>query len=286
MEDLKPSDLKMTSTNLSSRSFEEANSDIVKLYDYVTLKANEAINWYYFKKKPKRIYGLILRYCSIVFIALAGILPILITIFDRFKINPAWSAVAVALAALMIAIDKFGGFTSGWIRYVIAAQKLGQALEEFRFTWESNKHGLSGTSMSSEEIKTVVNNCKEFLQKVQAIVSEETQKWMAEFQSALNDIEAAAKVADEAAKATVKAKEEGAIAVTVTNGSSCVQPWSISIDGIKVSDYSGNTVALSNFKPGIAIVKITGIINGKNVSQEIPVKITGGEISNISMTLS
>jgi hypothetical protein len=286
MEDLKPSNFKMPTTNMLLWTPEETTQAIEELYNYVTDKAKKAIDWYYFKRNPKRIFGLILRYSSMVFIALAGILPVLITIFDYCKINPAWSAIAVSLAVFMIGIDKFGGFTSGWIRYVVAAQKLNQALEEFRFTWESDKHRLAGTTISSEEIKTLVNNCKIFLQQVQSIVSEETQKWVAEFQSALNDIEAAAKVAAEAAKATVKAKEVGAISITVTNGVSCGTPWSVFLDGRIVSDYSGITAALTNLYPGIVTIKITGIINGKNVQDEKPVKVTGGEITTVTMTLS
>ena len=285
MKDLKPSDLEMGSENKSSGSQQETEKSLDHLYEYVIKKASEAIEWYYEKRKPKRTYGLLLRYSSIFFIALAGILPILITIFDSCNINPAWSAVVVGLAGLMLGIDKFGGFTSGWIRYVMAAQKLNKILEEFRFTWESNKVRPTDTPLNTDEIQTLIKNCKEFLQKVQSIVSDETQKWVVEFKSALNDIEEAAKIAAESAKANVKTKEEGAIAITVSNGKSSEKPWSVTLDGKFVSNYSGNTAALSNLKPGIIIIKITGTINGKNVEDEKPVSVKGGEISSITMTL-
>jgi len=286
MEDLKPSELETGLKDKSSGSQKDVEKSLNQLYEYAIKKATEAIDWYYFKRKPKRRYGLLLRYCSIFLIALAGILPILITIFKNCNINPAWSAVVVGLAGLMLAIDKFGGFTSGWIRYVMAAQKLNQIMEEFRFTWESNKVRPMDTPLNTDEIQTLIKNCQEFLQNVQLIVSDETQKWVVEFQSALNDIDEAAKIAAESAKANVKTKEEGAIAITVSNGVSCEKPWSITLNGKFVSNYSGNSAALSNLKPGIVILKITGTINGKHVEDEKPVSVKGGEISSITMTLA
>ncbi|MCX6251017.1 MAG: SLATT domain-containing protein [Bacteroidetes bacterium] len=286
MEDLKPSNFGSPRKMKSIWTPEETTIALEELYTYVTGKASEAINWYYVKRNPKRIVGLTLRYCSIVFIALAGIIPILVTMYPKCNYNPGWAAIAVALAGLMIAIDKFGGFTSGWIRYVVAAQKLNQALEEFRFTWESDKHRLAGSAISPDEIKTLVNNCKEFLEKAQTIVSDETQKWVGEFQSALKDIEASAKVAEDAAKSTVKAKEDGAIALTVTNGSSCNGPWVVYLNGSKTGDYTGNNAALSHIKPGIVVIKVTGSIPPKSVQAEQPVTVKGGEIATLSLTLS
>ncbi|MCX6306000.1 MAG: SLATT domain-containing protein [Bacteroidetes bacterium] len=285
MEDLKPSALNITVDKGLSSTPEEAAQDLVSLYNYVTDKAKKAIEWYYVKRNPKRFYGLILRYSAIVLIALAGILPVITTMYPDSPVPAAWASVAVALAALMIAIDRFGGFTSGWIRYVVAAQKLDEALEEFRFTWESNKHKLAGSALSPEELQAVVNNCKDFLQKVQAIVSEETQKWVAEFQSAINDIEASAKVAAETAKASVKAKEEGAVAISVTNGKDWDRPWSVALEDTPAGTYTGNTAALTNLKPGIVKIKITGVIKGAPFEHEQPVIIKGGEITSLTFTL-
>jgi len=285
MEDLKPSDLENSPENESYNSTPVTVKSLDHLFIYVIDKINESINWYFDKRKSKRTVGLILRYSSIGLIALAGILPILITIFDTLKINPAWSAVVVGLAVFMIGIDKFGGFTSGWIRYVIAAQKLTEISEEFRFNWETTKLKLKDTSLNSDEIQTLAKTCQEFLQKAQSVVSEETQKWVAEFQSALNDIESAAKVSAESAKAAVKAKEEGAIALNVSNGVSCDKPWSIYLDGKFISNFSGTSAALSNLKPGIVILKIAGVIKSKNVEDEKPVIVKGGEISSLTMTL-
>jgi hypothetical protein len=283
----------LIATSLESSSYEKSlsadqtnDASLEKLYDYSVLKATEAIKWYYVKRNPKKTIGLILRYGSIGSIALAGILPILIAIFDKAEINPAWSAVIVGLAGLMLGIDRFGGFTSGWVRYIVAAQKLNQILEDFRFTWAlNNLRPDNSIPLSIDEKKILIKSCQDFLQSVQSIVNDETQKWVIEFQSALTDIETSFKSASEATKADIKKKETGAISLAVSNGKSSEKPWSLSINEKLINSFSGNSAVLADLEPDIFKLKITGIINGKPVEDEKPVIVKGGEISSITMTL-
>jgi hypothetical protein len=162
-----------------------------KLFAYVKERAEEAINWYYAERKWKRFMGSALRYGVILATAAVGVIPILGTIYKKNDvpgIEPAWSAIAIAVIGVILAFDKFGGFTSGWVRYIAAAQELNQALENFRFTWEIEKLKLS-TPITTEETQEMISKCKEFLLQVQAIVDKETQKWVAEFQSAIKEID-------------------------------------------------------------------------------------------------
>jgi hypothetical protein len=285
MEDLKPSVLEAGTDKRFLGTLQANEEYLDNLYDYVIKKATEAIDWYYEKRKPKRRSGLILRYGSILFVALAGILPVIATIYDS-RISPGWSAVVVGLAALMIGIDKFGGFTTGWIRYVVAAQKLTQLLEEFRFSWKTSKIRPVDTQLTIDEMQALMKKCMEFLEKVQSVVTDETQKWVAEFQSALSEVESSVKATAEQTKAAVKTKEEGAVSVSLTNGSSCDNPWSLRLDGKLLSTHSGNSAALNNLKPGIFTLKITGTINKKSAEDEKPVIVEGGKIALVTMTLT
>jgi len=99
----------------------------------------------------------------------------------------------------MIAIDKLGGFTIAWVRYILAAQELDQIVDTFRFTWETEKLKL-GTPINNEEIQGMISKCKEFLLQANVIVHEESKKWVAEFQTALKEVDEAAKAAAEVAK--------------------------------------------------------------------------------------
>jgi hypothetical protein len=123
------------------------------------------------------------------------------------------------------------------------------------------------------------------LLKVQLIVSEETQKWVTEFQSALSDIEASAKAAAETAKETIKVKEKGAMSVQILNGKDCQGPWKLELDGKVIKSDTGSSVALPDLNPGIITLKISGSIKGQSVQYQTPVIIKGGEIATVSLTL-
>jgi low affinity Fe/Cu permease len=54
-------------------------------------------------------------------VAVAGVLPVLSQIFgagSSVKIQPAWAAVALAIAVSLVALDRFFGFSSAWARYM------------------------------------------------------------------------------------------------------------------------------------------------------------------------
>jgi hypothetical protein len=264
-----------------------ANESLDNLFAYVAKKAEDAINWYYAGRKRKRLIGSALRYGVILSTAAAGIIPILGTIYKHNNIpaiEPAWSAIAIAIAALMIAFDKFGDFTSGWVRYILAAQELNQALENFRFTWEIEKLKLS-TPAKTEETQAMIAKCKEFLLQVQAIVDKETQKWVAEFQSAIKEIDEAAKIAAEVAKEKAKMEQVGAISIEVTNGNDCGDGWYVSLDGGPEKQFKGKRGALTGIKPGIIAVKAVGQIKGKECRDNKPVEVSGGKTSNLTLKL-
>jgi hypothetical protein len=92
----------------------------------------------------------LLRLGAILAVAVAGLIPLIGELLkrnDKLWLSPAWATVALALAGLLIAIDRFGGYTSGWIRYVRTAQKLTSLQGEFRLDWEEYRRtSLADTS--------------------------------------------------------------------------------------------------------------------------------------------
>jgi len=172
-------------------SWEEANriDSFVNVFTYVDSACDRAISWYYRKKKSKRILGYILRLFSIISVAAAGIIPVLGEILDTgrqdIEFSPAWSTIALAAAGLLITIDKFGGYTSGWIRFVRAAQALTVVKSEYRLEWE--KLQLKGGP--SEPDQTPLSLCYDYLTRVNDIVNAETNEWAKEFQAALTTLD-------------------------------------------------------------------------------------------------
>jgi low affinity Fe/Cu permease len=61
-------------------------------------------------------------------VAVAGVLPVLSQILDAgssgIVIQPAWATVALAIAAALIVLDRFFGFSSAWARYMVTGQAI------------------------------------------------------------------------------------------------------------------------------------------------------------------
>ncbi len=101
---------------------------------------------------------------------------------------------ALALAAALVALDRFYGFTSSWTRYLATAQDLKQALDEFRFYWEYERLRWTDGRPSDEQTTEALARFKGFVSQVNQIVRQETNAWIAEFRTSLQAIEEVAKV--------------------------------------------------------------------------------------------
>jgi hypothetical protein len=126
----------------------------------------------------------------------------------------------VALAAAFFGLDKFFNYSTGWMRYVKTDLALRTALEDFELEWEIARAGWPAGDPSDEQVKEMLGRCKAFAASINAIVIDETNVWITEFQASLNQLgdsvkAAEARVAADAAKREEAAKAVGALNVTV-----------------------------------------------------------------------
>lgn len=179
-----------------------------RLFAFADSHCTKAVQWYNTRKRSKQRFGYSLRFLSIIAVAVAGIIPVLSEIICRGDaaqcISPAWATVSFALAALFIALDRFSGYTSGWVRYVKSAQKLTELQGQFRLDWCMYLHGEADVSIdksrdSENDQNPVFLNrnhglrlCKEYISSVNSVVSRETDLWAQEFQQTLVQFEKSA----------------------------------------------------------------------------------------------
>jgi hypothetical protein len=162
-----------------------------QLYFFVMEECAASINWYYRKKGSKSLLGFLLRLGAILAVAVAGLIPLIGELLKRNGIpgiSPAWATVALALAGLLIAIDRFGGYTSGWIRYIRTAQMLTSLQGEFRLDWEEYRRSSLEETSGADRTKEGINLCLTFLRAVCAQVRLETDLWAQDFQQALQTV--------------------------------------------------------------------------------------------------
>ena len=136
------------SPNLRTIAFPELTWDgddavrgpLLHLYRYATFVGEDAISWYFRKKRWKARIGRLLRFLAIFLTTAGGLLPFVVAsgLFndtdDRFK----WSQlgyILLALAGGCVLLDKFFGFSSAWVRYVTTALALQRHLARFQFDW-------------------------------------------------------------------------------------------------------------------------------------------------------
>jgi hypothetical protein len=170
----------------------DAVESLERLYKFANEECDRSIVWYFEKKRGKRIAAYVCRVGAIIAAAASGVVPILGGIYktnDVPDISPAWATVAIAIVGILIALDRFGGYTSGWVRYVRAAQALTELQSDFRVEWELQRQALQSNPSDAETLKQSIGKCKEYLGRVHAIVRAETDQWAQEFQKILVELD-------------------------------------------------------------------------------------------------
>lgn len=184
---------------------ESRTDSLQRLFEFADTYCTEAIQWYNTSKRVKQKLGYSLRFLSIIAVAVAGIIPVMTEMIcrqDRGQcISPAWATVAVALAALCVALDRFAGYTSGWVRYVRSAQKLIELQGQFRLDWcmylHSEFEDKIDEIVDSENKQTSIylskdyglRLCKDYISSVNSVIGRETDAWAQEFQQVLIQFE-------------------------------------------------------------------------------------------------
>ena len=179
-----PRDLKWT--------LNDAVESLGRLFDFVDKECATSMNWYFEKKKKKRIAAYICRWGAIFLVAAAAAVPIVSQMpqgQDATGLSPAWATILVIFAGVLISLDHFGGYTSGWVRYVNAAQLLGDLQADNQMEWELQRQAMQNGATDVESVKKGILMCKDFLGKVHDIVRNETNQWAQEFQKALAELE-------------------------------------------------------------------------------------------------
>lgn len=170
----------------------EATTSLELLYQFVNDECDRATGWYLVKKKTMKILGYIFRVGSILALAFAGIIPILGEIFEKGDVpglSPAWSTLFLAVAGVFLSLDRFGGYTSGWIRYIRTALALNRLQSNFRIEWESQRLLLQGDQTDFDIVNQAIQKCRDFLAQVNSIVGAETDEWAKDFQRVLAELE-------------------------------------------------------------------------------------------------
>lgn len=174
---------------------EHARQSLGVIYQYVVDGTSQAINWYLVARGPKRRWAQRLRVGSIIMVAVAGVLPVLsqiLNVGNSVVIQPAWAAVALAIAVALVALDRFFGFSSAWARYIASGQAICAALNQFRLDWQKSSAEFPANGPTQDSINQLLDLAKTLVMKTDDLIQAETLQWVKEFRETLTEIERSA----------------------------------------------------------------------------------------------
>ena len=201
--------------DLSKLSWKDADveNSLSALHQYVEDQAQKQIGWYWDKKRAKAQMSMFLRFVAIILFALGGLVPIVkatlpATVMAKFPFDFGQSGyLLIGVAAACMGLDRFFGYSTGWIRYITTAMAIEKSLEEFRLEWTRNMARMRGASPTPEQLDMLLQTCAAFTLAIKGQVEQETKAWVVEFQNNLSqlekDLEAKADEAKAKAKPTV-----------------------------------------------------------------------------------
>ena len=149
--------------------------------------ALSAIDWYLHAKRSKKNCAQFLRIGMIGSSAVAGLLPLLSQIYqDKLSsLSPAWTTIALGVAGVLMAIDKYFGCSNAWMRFIATEHRIRLALHEFQMDYDFEQSKWMDNLPSSEQAQAMLSRCKSFISQVDTLILQETNEWLVEFQNAV-----------------------------------------------------------------------------------------------------
>lgn len=262
---------------------------VADIYLYAANKAEEAINWYFVKKASKQQMAQCLRFSAIIFTTVGGLVPLIIASHiippsTGTATQPAieygqFGYIALALAGACVFLDKFFGFSSGWIRYITSALKLQRIREEFNVDWALLNSSKQLSPPNAAEREAMLKRVQAFLQSVLSEVESETAAWAAEYRSNLSEL-------DKNARQQIEANKPGVINLTVKNAAAFTSGVTVLLDGVPRQTIMASDCQISPVFPGDHFVEVRAKANGKEISAGGAVRLEPGHSVPLALSLA
>ena len=282
---------------------DDVPSSLKKVADYAETTAGNAINWYWKHKTWKARLSQAIQLTALVSTALAGLFPVMATIFPSIS-SPFGTSTSLAasmfvgFAAALIGVDKAFGLSSGWARYVLTATTIRKALEEFRLDW-TVLLAKASTPPTHEDIAGLLQRARDFVGVVEGMVLQETKDWITEFQNNVAQLEKETKAQLDAAKAEAEKRtaarmnesKAGSVEITVSNADKTDNhTFQVLWEGAQgqiaretVTD--GEEWIRINVPPGQYTTTVSAAVGGKPTSRKSVINIGPGENKKVEITL-
>jgi hypothetical protein len=174
-------------TRFPELSWEEPDLDasLKAVYSWVEAEGLRAADWYLREKRWKSRWSRWLRISAIVLATLGAALPFVAVQQDSGDTE--WGYVLLALAAGAVALDRFFGFSTGWMRFMTAELAIRQQVQQLQFTWTRILMDQAGRRFTREQAAAHLEMLAGVAAGFDDEVRRETMVWIEEFSSSLAD---------------------------------------------------------------------------------------------------
>lgn len=254
------------------------------IYDWAVNSAAGYIEWYDRKKKPQKIWSKSLRFFAIIFAGVGALCPLLdatgifsnSTDLQSRLVLAQWGYVFLALAASIAGFDYYFGHSSGWMRFIVTQISIELALKEFQYDW-----ALLTVQQENNPGNTPIflQRAKDFTLQIGNIVKQETDAWVAEFQTNISQLE-------KVLKTEIETRKPGSIRIVVKNCAD-FERVTIRLNDNPVKELIGVTEGIINtVSPGRYEVTVIGRKDGKDSKANKVIEVQAGEMTSAEFTLN
>ncbi|MEM9291419.1 MAG: SLATT domain-containing protein [Acidobacteriota bacterium] len=204
-----------------------AREAVQSIHDLALEHALGTIRWYYRKRKRFRSRAQGLRFTATILAILGGLMPLLQLNFGAVLTKAGYDPTTLShlgylffgLAAALLAFNNYLGYSSAWIRHVLAALKIKRLVEDFQFSWMQQIAGLNTAAKQAsdpqpeaqqatpapeqaqpasdpawrQEVEQLLQLVHHFSDQLNELALQETETWAAEFSRDLSSLESLVK---------------------------------------------------------------------------------------------
>ncbi len=246
------------------------------------LQAIKAIKWYLKRKRSQSWLSQGVRWFAVLFVVIGGFSPLLSGMGEVTSLLPKgsnldhWGYIFIALSAALVALDRFLGFSTTWMRYMTAQMALQRALEKFQLAWAVWRLSITDNAPTAEQHSAAIALLTSFQQQIGDVVDKEMQTWLSEFQQQLSALQAAVDK-DKTERAP------GNLVVTYSAPVPIDGQADIYVDNQLSRSTSSGAVILTGIAPGSHFVMVKA--NGGKLQGNATITLTAGQTAQTNIEL-
>ena len=256
------------------------DDSLKRVYEWAIGVARENIKWYEATRPSARAFSRCFRALAIILGAIGGLCPLIDS--TRFLANDIglgqWGYVLLAIAAALVLFDKYFGFSTGWMRNIMTQMSLEKALKEFQFDWAILNAQQQCQQAAQSNVIVLLQKAKDFCVQIDSLMKQETDAWIAEFQTNIAELE-------KALKTEVAARKPGGIKITVKNARD-FEKVELRLNDCQIKELVGVTEGvLDSVPPGRHEITAIGKKANKEFKESKVIEVQPAATASVEITL-